>query len=124
MKPSAKSGVALTITALSLVVSVGAGASGSIIPVDENWLGRGPYVWLPPGIGRRRVRGDMAQPIQEPFRRACTLYLSLGALRVVTRKVPVHRGFWGVRWPGRSGLREGFATQHCGNVRRKGGGSL
>jgi hypothetical protein len=36
MKLSAKTGVALTITALSLVVTVGAGASGSIIPVDEN----------------------------------------------------------------------------------------
>jgi hypothetical protein len=44
MKPSARSGVALTITALSLVVTLGAGASGSIIPVDENWLGRGPAV--------------------------------------------------------------------------------
>ena len=44
MKPSAKTGAALTITALSLVVTVGAGASGSIIPVDESWLGRGPGV--------------------------------------------------------------------------------
>ena len=44
MKPSAKTGVALTITALSFVVTVGAGASGSIIPVEENWLGRGPGV--------------------------------------------------------------------------------
>ena len=41
MKLSAKTGVALTITALSLVVTVGAGASDSAVPVDgdaEPWL--------------------------------------------------------------------------------------
>ena len=37
MKLSAKTGVALTITALSLVVTVGAGASDSIEPVDA-WV--------------------------------------------------------------------------------------
>ena len=38
MKLSAKTGVALTITALSLVVTVGAGASGSRYHVDEGRL--------------------------------------------------------------------------------------
>jgi hypothetical protein len=42
MKLSAKTGVALAITALSLVVTVGPGAAGSSIRVDDNWLGRGP----------------------------------------------------------------------------------
>ena len=37
MKLSAKTGVALTITALSLVVTVGAGASDSVEPVDA-WV--------------------------------------------------------------------------------------
>lgn len=37
MKLSAKTGVALTITALSLVVTVGAGASRSVDPVDA-WV--------------------------------------------------------------------------------------
>jgi len=44
MKLSLRPGIALPITALSLVFTVGAGASGSVIPVDENWLGRGPGV--------------------------------------------------------------------------------
>ena len=38
MKLSAKTGVALTITALSLVVTVGAGASDSAYHVDEGRL--------------------------------------------------------------------------------------
>ena len=38
MKLSAKTGVALTITALSLVVTVGAGGSGSRYHVDEGRL--------------------------------------------------------------------------------------
>ena len=37
MKLSAKTGVALAITALSLVVTVGAGASDSVEPVDA-WV--------------------------------------------------------------------------------------
>ena len=46
MKLSAKTGVALTITALSLVVTVGAGASRPADPADEN-----PFIYvtqLPP----------------------------------------------------------------------------
>ena len=41
MKLSAKTGVALTITALSLVVTVGAGASRPADPADED-----PFVYV------------------------------------------------------------------------------
>jgi hypothetical protein len=43
MKLSAKTGVALAITALSLVVTVGAGASDSVEPVDAWVIHWGSY---------------------------------------------------------------------------------
>ena len=85
MKLSAKTGVALAITALSLVVTVGAGASDSVEPVDA-WVLHccTAYSEDVPSTSVTAGASDSVEPVDARVISCCTAYSEAGPPTSVT----------------------------------------